>query len=530
MPKIFISDKLSSSSVDFLEKQDGLEVTVDVGKTEDEIANLIGEYDAILVRSATKVTRKIIEAGKNLKLIGRAGAGVDNIDLTAASEKGILVINAPFGNLISVAELVFGHFFNLARRIAIAQAKLTQGEWAKKEIAKVGREIDGKTLGIVGLGKIGQLVAARAKGFNLKVLAFDPAITKEMAAEHSAELVSLEDLLRNSDLITIHVPLLPATKHMISTKQFEMMKKTAFIVSCARGGVVDEDALVKALEKEQIAGVGLDVFENEPLKGDNPLLKFQNVSLTPHIGGDTIEAQSKVGIELVDQIARALKGEMVEHIVNFPYKPKSPFPQQKGFIILAEKLGKFLAEYAADQFKEVIITTAGAIAKYDTRVLTVAVLKGLLESFAGAGEVNLLNAMKVAENKGIKIKEIKEEKISDYSSSLNVEIICKKQKIAARGAVINDVPQVVFLDNLKLNFSPEGYLLVSEHKDVPGVLAATTEVLSRYKINIAGMQLGREQIGGRAIMVLNIDSAVSTEALAELNKLENFNKVRSINV
>ena len=529
MTKIFISDKLSESVVEYLEKK-GFEVTFDPGHTEDELAQMIPEYDAILVRSATQVTQKIIEAGERLKLIGRAGSGVDNIDLKAASAKGILVINAPFGNLTSVAELVFGHFFNLSRRITLAHSKLKDGRWGKKEISKVSHEIDGKTLGIIGLGKIGQLVAARAKGFNLKIIAFDPGITPEIAAEQGVRLVTFAELLENSDLITIHVPLIPPTKHLISTEQFKKMKKTALLVHAARGGIIDDQALYQALESGEIAGAGLDVFESEPLDKENPFLKLDNVSLTPHLGGDTIEAQSKVGLELAEQIASALKGEMVPHIVNFPWKPKNPFPEQKKFIDLAEKLGKFLGQYSSKNIDAIIIETRGDLAKYDTKILSISVLKGLLAHLSGVGEVNLLNAQKVAEEKGIKVNEKKEDKQENYSNELRVFVKTSGVEIEARGAISESKPHIFYLDGLELNFSPEGYLLISEHKDVPGTLAASTSVLAEQGINVAGMHLGRDSIGGRAIMVLNIDGLVSDDVLKTLNALENFSRVKLIEV
>ncbi len=526
MFKVFISDNLSDAAVEHLKKEKDIEVHVETGLSEDELAQKIGDYDALLVRSATKATKKIIDAGKKLKLIGRAGAGTDNVDKVAASERGILVINAPFGNLTSVAELVYGHIFSAFRYLAEANMTLKNGDWEKKRLAKTARELDGKTIGIIGLGKIGQLVAQRALGFNLRVLAYDPVTTAEVAESVGAELVDLETVLKESDVITVHVPLIPQTKHLLNAKNFKLLKSNALVINCARGGVVDDAALAAWLAKNPEARGALDTFEEEPPKKDSALLGLSNLTVTPHLGGDTIEAQAKVGIELADQIIRALHGELVEHVVNLPFRASGNMPDQKAWNELAEKLARLAAQLLnGASVKKAELTAGGELAAHDTKLLQSSILKGLLETLSDEANVNFINATELAAKKGLKLKAETDKKAGQFKSQLILKLKTDKEEVEVRGTVVEGQPRITFIQDFHLDFTPGECLLISRHKDKPGIIGRVGTALGEGGINIASMDLGRKQSTGDALMVLELDNTPDDKLLRELTDWDDFDRV-----
>ncbi len=531
MFKVFIADNLSQTAIDSLQNQKDCEVEVDTGLSEDEIVKKIPEFDAMIVRSATTVTPKIIEAGEKLKVIGRAGAGTDNIDKKAASAKGILVVNAPTGNLTSVAELVFGQIFSAFRQLPEAITSTKAGEWKKKELGKIGREIDGKTLGIIGLGKIGQLVAERAHGFNLKVLAFDPVTTAEIAESVGAKLVDLDELLKASDVITLHVPLIPQTKDLINEKKFKIMKPDAMLINCARGGVVDEQALEKWLKGNPEALAALDCFLKEPADPKHPLLKLENFFATPHLGASTVEAQEKVGLQLMDQVARALRGEVVEYVVNLPAREGGSLQDQKLWNELAEKIAKLAAQMLGGaKLKKAELIVAGDIFEADTKMPQASILKGLLETLTDAGNVNFTNAADLAEKKGLKLSVKTQKKLANYQSQMGIKLVAENKEVEVKGTLVEGEPRITFIQNFQTNFTPAQHLLLTRHNDMPGIIGRVGTLLGENSINIANMDLGRNKVGGDALMVLDIDDAIPESILDELRSWDDFEEVLGIDL
>ncbi|MCF7846295.1 MAG: phosphoglycerate dehydrogenase [Candidatus Peribacteraceae bacterium] len=526
MFKIFIADELSPKTVEFLQAQKDCEVEVETGLSEAELVKKIPEFDALIVRSATTVTPKIIAAGKKLKIVGRAGAGTDNIDKKAATDAGVLVVNAPTGNLTSVAELVFGQTLAAFRRLPEANTSTKAGEWKKKELGKIGRELDGKTLGIVGLGKIGQLVAERAQGFNLKVLAFDPVVTPEIADSVGAELVELEELLKNSDVITLHVPLIPQTKNLIAKKQFELMKADAMLLNLARGGVVDEKALLEWLKEKPQALAALDTFVEEPVDKKNPLLALSNFFVTPHLGASTIEAQEKVGLQLADQVVRALRGEVVEYIVNLPAREGGSLKDQKVWNELTEKMSRLAAQVLGSaKLKKATLKIAGEISEADTKMPEVSATKGLLETMTDATNVNFTNALDLSEKKGLKLIIKKEKHCENYKSQICLELTAEKATVKVCGTLVEGEPRITLIQDFKVNFRPTEHLLLTQHHDQPGIIGRVGTLLGENSINIANMDLGRNKVGGEALMILDVDDVIPEQLVDELKSWDDFEEV-----
>ena len=526
MFKIFIADNLSSTAVDFLESQKDCEVEMQIGLSEEDLIKKIPDFDALIVRSATIVTPKVIEAGEKLKVIGRAGAGTDNIDKKAASAKSILVVNAPTGNLISVAELVFAHIFSAFRQLPEANFSTKAGEWKKKELGKMGRELDGKKLGIIGLGKIGQFVAERAHGFNLKVIAFDPVTTADIAESVGVELVGIDEVLKNSDVITLHVPLIPQTKNLIAKEKFEMMKTDATLIGCARGGVVEEKDLADWLCKNPNALAALDTFLEEPVDSKNPLLNLPNFFATPHLGASTTEAQEKVGLQLADQVVRTLRGEVVEYVVNLPAREGGSLKDQKIWNELAEKISKIAAQILSGaKLEKAELTFAGEISETNAKMPEVSVLKGLLEVLTDAENVNFTNASDLAEEKGLKLNVKTEKKLENYKNELRLKLKAEKMEVEVRGTVAEGEPRVTFVQNFKTNFVPVRHLLFTRHNDQPGIIGRVGTLLGENSINIANMDLGRNKVGGDALMILDVDDAIPESILNELKSWDDFEEV-----
>jgi len=504
--KILVTDPLSKKGVDILRKEKF--IVDEKGKmTSDELKKAIKGYDAVIVRSGTKVTSGVIEASDKLKVIGRAGVGLDNVDSAAASKKGIIVMNTPGGNTISAAEQTMSLLLSLARNIPQANASIKKGEWERKKF--MGVELYEKTLGIIGLGRIGTEVAKRSLSFGMKVVAYDPYLTVDRARQLDIEL------------ITTHIPLTDDTKHLISDKEIKQMKKGVRIINVARGGIMDEKALLRGIEDGKIAGVALDVFEVKP-PAKNPLIESGKVIGTPHLGASTEEAQDKVAVEMAKQIADALLGRGVKNAVNIPYVEPELLKVIQPYINLSEKMGALQAQLAQDRIKEVSILYGGEIINYDLSSITIAFIKGLLTPVVGE-KVNYVNASVIASERGIKITEAKSSAIEEFANLISVSVKTKDKKMQIEGTLFaNGKPRIVKVDNFYVDIEPKGYMIFASNKDVPGIVGKLGSILGKNKINIAAMTFGREKQGGRAVSVCNVDSFVSDKVLDQIRKAENI--------
>ncbi|WP_338833674.1 D-3-phosphoglycerate dehydrogenase [Moorella humiferrea] len=508
-------------------REAGLEVTAQGKMNEEELKDAIRDYDALIVRSATRVTVAAINAAKRLKIIGRAGVGTDNIDVGAATERGIVVVNAPEGNTVAAAEHTMAMMLALARNIPQANAALKQGIWEKKKY--VGVELRGKTLGIVGLGKIGREVARRARGMEMKVMAYDPYVDPEQAARLEVELASLEDLLKNADFVTVHLPLTKETRHLLGREELALLKPGARVLNVARGGIIDEEALYEALKSGHLAGAALDVFEEEPLK-KSPLLELDNVIVTPHLGASTEEAQVAVAVEVAYDIVRCLKGEPVLNAVNIPVVRGHVAEVLRPYLQLAEKLGGFLAQLMESPIIAAEICYNGELAQYDLAPLTSSFLKGLLRPLL-ADAVNYVNAPLVAKKRGIRIREKKSREMEYFANLISVKVEGRRESHRLAGTVNQSgEPRVVNLDGYSVDASPSGHMLVVPHIDRPRIVGPVAMVIGDHKINIAGMQVGRQEIGGEAVMLISVDNEVPREALQAIRRVDGVLDVRYIHL
>ena len=525
--KILISDVLSKEAVEILEQEKSFKVDVKTGLSPEELKKIIKNYDALVVRSATKVTKDIIGACGAMRIIGRAGVGLDNVDLAAASKKGIIVVNTPGGNTISTAEHTFSMMLALSRNIAQADLSMKKGEWERKKF--MGVELYGKTLGIIGLGRIGTEVARRAISFEMTVLAHDPYLSLERAKQLGVEPVSLEDIFKRSDYITTHTPLTDDTRHLIGEKAIGMMKKTARIINCARGGIVDEEALIKAMESGRIGGAALDVFEKEPPK-DPRILKLDKVLLTPHLGASTEEAQAAVAIDVANTIRDALLDRGVRNAVNFPSVEPETFKVIEPYLKLAEKIGSMQAQLVEGHVKRVKIRYIGDLLRYDLSPFTISIIKGMLTPILQE-TVNFVNAMVIAKERGINIIEMKTAEMEDFSSLIWVEVETDRSKLSIMGTLFTKVdPRIVKINDSYIDSVPEGHMLVIKNKDVPGIIGQIGTILGSNKINIAAMSFGREEKGGLAFSVVNVDQAVPKGVLDKVRKAKNIYEVKAIKV
>ncbi len=523
--RILVSDPLSEEGLKILENEPEFKVDIKTKLTPAELKEEIKNYDVLLVRSSTKVTKEIIELGSKLKVIGRAGVGLDNVDLDAASKKGIIVMNTPGGNTISTAEHAFSLIMSLARNIAQANASMKRGEWDRKKF--MGIELHGKTLGVVGLGRIGTEVALRALSFKMKVLAYDPFLSLEKAKELGVDVVDIEELLKNSDIITVHTPLTEQTKHFIGENEFKLMKYGVRIVNCARGGIIDEAALEKYLESGKVAGAALDVFENEPPK-DSPFLKRDNVVMTPHLGASTEEAQVNVAIDVAESVRDALLNKGIRNAVNMPSVDPEVLKYMEPYLQLAEKIGAFQAQIADGHIKTVKIKYVGEIVSKDVSPLTIALMKGLLTPILQES-VNYVNAKFIAKERGINIVESKSSDIEDFANLITVEVETNKTKNLVVGTLFTKVdPRIVKVNEFYVDAVPSGCMLVISNIDLPGVVGSIGTILGESKVNIAGMTFGRIKEGGKALTILNIDCAASGEILERLKKSPNINDVKFV--
>jgi D-3-phosphoglycerate dehydrogenase len=521
--KVLIADQINQKGIEELEEVAEVVTRTDI--TPEELIKDIKDFDGIIVRSRTKVTREVIDASK-LRIIARAGVGVDNVDVQAATERGIMVVNAPESTSITVAEHAMGLMLSLARKISLADKSVKQGKWEKS--AFMGMELKGKTLGIVGMGRIGSQVASRCKAFGMDIIVYDPYITPEVAAEIGVDVVSLNNLLKSADVITIHVPLTPETKHIIAHDEMEIMKNTAFIINCARGGIVNEEDLYHAIKDGKIGGAALDVFEKEP-PANSPLLKLANVVFTPHIGASTREAQRDAAIIVAKEIKEVLQGGSPKNVINMPVMDSETFQQIKPYLNLAEKLGKFLIQTAEGNINELDITYCGELAEIQktdivTRIMLQEVLNPILTE-----PVNMVNATTVANNRGIIITEGKRHDAGSYKSLIKVQMKSDGNIVSIEG-IYSKKPRIVKINEYPVDVETEGTMLISKYKDIPGIIGAIGTKLGEHNINIAKMQVGRSELGGEAVMVLKVDQHIQDKVISEIKELDDVFEAVAVNL
>ncbi len=516
--KVLITDGLAKDGLAVLESAKELEVDVRKGISKEELLDIIKDFDAVVVRSATTVTSEIIDAGVNLKVIGRAGIGVDNVDVEAATKKGIVVMNTPEANAITTAEHTITLMLSLARRIPQAHSSISSGLWERSKFK--GVEIYGKTLGCIGLGNIGKLVAERAMGLKMRVIAYDPFLTKEAAKSLGVELATLDELLEKSDVITIHTPLTSDTKDLINKDTFEKMKDGVLLINCARGGIVNEADLAQALDQGKIGGAAMDVYVSEPPEKDNPLFNVETgVVYTPHLGASTEEAQLKVGISIAEQIVDFLVNGVVRNAVNMPSLSLELLNQMKPYLNLAEKLGSLQGQLCKSAVKEIHIEYDGEVSEFDTSPITVSALKGFLSPIMDV-VVSHVNAPVIAKERGIKVIESKSSKTKDFTSLITIVVKTTDGESQVSGSIFGkEEPRFVGINGMSIDVVPKGYLLVSENNDQPGFIGAMCTVLGENGVNIGLMHLGREAIGGRAIVFTNVDSPVPDDVMEKISNL-----------
>ncbi len=525
--KILVSDKLSDAGVEIL-TSGGFTVDVKTGLKPEELKAIIGDYDALVVRSATKATADIIAAGKKLKVIGRAGAGVDNIDSAAASRQGIVVMNTPGGNTVTTGEHAIAMMMALTRNIPKADAFMKQGTWEKKSLE--GREVTGKTLGIIGMGRVGSVVASRALGLKMNVIAYDPFITKELAESQGIELTDLNTLYARSDYITIHTPKSKETSGLIGKDAFAVMKKGVFLINCARGGIVDEKALLDALDSGKVEGAAIDVFEKEPPE-DWTLARHPRVVATPHLGASTLEAQENVALAIAEQIVDYLTHGVIRNAVNAPSVSPEMLPKIKPYIDLAEKMGRFMgqiiAQVTSDRLKKVTLTYTGAAAGIDTRPVTVTALKGLLCSVTD--DVNYVNAPVLLKERGIDLVESHLQREEIFTNTIDMNLEFDKGARSLAGSVFSPTDlRIVRIDRYSIEVIPEGYMLVIYNRDLPGTVGNIGTTLGEAGINIARLFLGRDRQEGTAIIIINVDTEVPRKVIEKIRKVPNALSVQQV--
>lgn len=524
--KVLIADSMSPKAVEILKETPGIDVDVITGLKPDELKARIKDYHGLVVRSATKATAEIIEAAENLKVIGRAGTGVDNVDTVAATKKGIVVMNTPGGNTITTAEHAVSMMMALARKIPQATASMRRGEWEKKKYE--GTEITGKTLGILGVGNIGAVVASRALGLRMTVIAYDPFISEEAADKIGIALVTMDELFKKSDFISIHVPLTSETRNIVNADAFRKMKKGVKLINCARGGIVNERDLAEAIKEKIVSGAALDVFEKEPVTADNPLIQMEEVILTPHLGASTFEAQESVAIAIANQMADYLVNGTIRNAVNVPSIPAELLAALSPYISLGEKLGSFQGQILKGGIEEVTIEYSGDVVNYDVAPITIACLKGLLDQLLDM-YVNFVNAPFVAKERGIKVVEIKSSRAIDFASSITIKVKTKEQENVVEGALFGKKePRIVRIDKFLLDAVPEGYLLLLQNEDKPGVIGNVGTLLAANNVNVARLHLGRSSEGGEAVSVWSVDTPIAKGLIERILKLPHMISVNVI--
>jgi D-3-phosphoglycerate dehydrogenase len=525
-PRVLIADSISPRGAEELARDDALEVVTKTGLSEAELILMIGDFNALIVRSETKVTAKILNAGARLRVVGRAGVGVDNVDVETATRRGVVVLNAPGGNTVSTAEHAFSLLLSVARKIPQADASVREKNWDRKSFQ--GVELYNKTLGVIGMGRIGSELSRRAIAFGMRVIAYDPYLSAARARSLQVELIDeLDDLLTTADFISLHTPLTAETRHIIDLARLKKMKRGVRIINCARGGLIDETALARALQDRHVAAAALDVFEQEPLPNDSPLRSAPNLVLTPHLGASTAEAQESVGIEIAQSVRAALLEGTIRNAVNMPNLDAKTLAIVGPHLRFGEKLGKFLSQVAPKRVDTLNINYSGKVNEVDTTAITRAVLKGFLQS-AGGSDVNEVNAPAFAESLGLKVTETRLSAAGDYTDLLELSAVADGKTVSVGGAFFGATPRIVSVNSRPVEARPHGVVLVLENTDRPGMVGRIGTLLGNHGVNIATMSLSRNQEGGTALTVLNLDTAPGEEVLAAIRASDDIHSAQVI--
>lgn len=519
--KILVSDPLSEEGLDIL-RNSGIPVDVKPGLTEDELCAIVGEYDGLVIRSGTKVTAKVLDAASkgSLRVVGRAGVGVDNVDIPAATEKGILVMNTPSANILSAAEHTCAMIMAAARNIPQAHLSMHDGEWKRGKFT--GIELNGKTLGIIGVGRVGGEVARRLKHFNMKLVGYDPFLPKEVADDIGVRLTTLEEVITVADVMTIHTPLLPDTRNMISMPQFKMMKPSAVLVNVARGGIVNEDDLYLALKDGVIASAAFDVWCNEPLSEDEKkLLELDNLITTPHLGASTAEAQERVAVDIAESVIKYLRDDVIVNAINAPRAKLDPSTAE--FLPVAEKLGAMAYQLnGARPIDKLEVSFNGDLADKDTKMLSLYILMGYMKNIVGSASANIINVASLAKNKGINIVEVKNAEERIYDSTIGIRTEAGGDVYDAIGAVVAHSPRLVGINGFRFEIPLGGGMLLARYKDIPGTIGSVGKLLGDNGINIAMMSVGRDAPRGNAVMALSVDEPIGADILKQVDEVCGF--------
>jgi D-3-phosphoglycerate dehydrogenase len=525
MPKVLVSDKLSPTAVQIF-KDNGVDVDYlpDLGKDKDKLLEVIGQYDGLAIRSATKVTEKIIAAATKLKVIGRAGIGVDNVDIPAATKKGIIVMNTPFGNSITTAEHAIAMMMALARQLPEADASTRASKWEKNRF--MGVEVTNKTLGLIGAGNIGSIVADRALGLRMKVVAFDPFLTPERAQTLGVEKVELDDLLPRADFITLHTPLIEATRNIISADALKKTKKGVRIINCARGGLIDEAALYEALKSGQVAGAALDVFLEEPAQ-NNPLFELPNVICTPHLGASTTEAQENVALQVAEQISAYLMTGEITNALNFPSVSAEEAPLLTPWVTLAEALGSFAGQLTETAITGIRVEFEGNVAQLNVKPMIAAAINGVLKP--SLGDINMVSAPQIAKDRGINVETTTRDQQGAYEGYIRLTIVTEQQERSIAGTLfVNGKPRIIQVKNINMEAELTPSMLYVTNEDKPGHIGRLGTLLGTLGINIANFNLGRADVGADAIALVSIDGTLTEPQLAEVAALEGVKQAKAL--
>ena len=527
MKKILISDKLAEAGINYLNEQSGIQIHIETGLNEEGLCKIIGDYDALLIRSDTQVTQNVLKAAKRLKLIGRAGIGVDNVDIPAATEMGVIVMNTPDANATTTAELAIAHLMSLSRHLPKADRSIRAGKWERSKL--MGSEVAHKTLAILGFGTIGRIVSQRGLGLKMQVIAYDPFVAPEIFADLGVESVGLDELVTRADYLTLHCPLIEKTRNVIGSAQLAMMKKEAMIINCARGGLIDEAALYEALKSGQIAGAALDVYENEP-PANSPLLELDNIVFTPHLGASTSEAQVAVSVEIARQAVMFLKTGEAVNALNLPRLSAEELKKSYEFMSLATILGKILVGLATQPLEKIEVASFGRAAEVAIRPISVAALVGVLSGKVST-PVNRVNAENLAKRQGIALVESVTQESQDYVSLIKVTGHFAGQNIALSGALLGGrQPRLVCINHFDIEVVPEGTLLVTRHDDKPGVISAISSVLGNANINITRMQVSTADGLQQAMAVISVSEPLTDALLQQLCSIAAVHQATQINL
>jgi len=536
MFRVLVSDPIAKEGIARLKAEgDNFEVDIKTSLPKEELLRIIPDYDGLVVRSETKVTAEVIKAATRLKVVARAGVGVDNVDVEAATGRGVIVVNTPGGNTLAAAELAFTLMLATARKLGQANTSLKEGKWERKQF--VGVELFGKTLGIVGLGRIGTEIAKRAISFGMRPIAYDPFVQPAYAEKNGIEMTTLLDIYHRADFITVHSPLTPETLHMINDSAFEQMKNGVRIINAARGGIIDEAALLNALQSGKVAAAGLDVYEQEPPPADYPLIKHPNVVVTPHLGASSEEAQIKVAVDAAESVIAALNGELVPNAVNLPGLSPEALADLRPYLTLADKLGRLAAALADGPVQRLEVSLQGDANPNNGKLLTMAALQGVLSNTLQDELINLVNVRYVAERHGLEVTE----KCSAEEGQFSGRTVCLMVQTKTSnpdginlrsfdGTLVNGEPRIVRINGYAVEVAPVGYLLISRHNDRPGIIGKVGTALGTLGVNIASMDVGRRDRGGEAVMILSIDESIPAEVLEQLSKIDGMENLRFVDL